>query len=566
MATEAAGSSCPVLAGRPTSGQSSQYTGEYGGRGVRAVRRASSLAAMGAPKRNKLPSTIAGVLCLLAGLFTLIGVTMATGQASADTSTPYACLNPRAPDSTGGPWLLSSGGLGSWQNPTDPSVTPSDAEIQVASDLGQALGSKFSQLSVQDYANAQCDTFWDITYQNSETSTVKLLVFQTDEALDDTYVINTWGMNSSTLADQTQLLTEDSDGYLDYAVTASSDGLVTVVLSQGANSEWVVEGWPTTSYSPTTGPTPFPEPLSVSQASSVVQNMDQDILSTVSQVPPTTGPSSPTTQPSTEAQIVQAYTTLFDLSDPSVADKEAVIQNGASLATALEQAETSSLGQSATGAAVESVSMLEAPTCTQYDLPYPCAQVTYDISGTNGVVLLSGETGYAVEINGSWLVATSTVCDLLDDFYAVEGKTGTPPGCSAADLASTTTTSSSTSTTSPQSVGSTTSTSASFGSSGTTAATSLSSDSTRSGGEEANGVVTTSSGSLAFTGAGPALRVVATGGAGLVLSGLLLLLVADAPRHLLRRLALARQRQAPAVSPRSATRVVIERCRWLLGR
>ena len=110
----------------------------------------------------------------------------------------------------------------------------------------------------------------------------------------------------------------------------------------------------------------------------------------------------------------------------------AVVQNGASIQTALAQALSSSLGSTATGANVDDVSFLDSATCTQQNLPSPCAQVTYDILGQGGTVILANNRGYAVSVeNGTWLVATNTVCGLLDLFYEAEGKTGTPPGCPA---------------------------------------------------------------------------------------------------------------------------------------
>jgi len=34
-----------------------------------------------------------------------------------------------------------------------------------------------------------------------------------------------------------------------------------------------------------------------------------------------------------------------------------------------------------------------------------------------------------VFVNGQWLVAKATICQLLGLFYTAEGKTGSPPGC-----------------------------------------------------------------------------------------------------------------------------------------
>src|SRR4029077_14729431 len=109
-------------------------------------------------------------------------------------------------------------------------------------------------------------------------------------------------------------------------------------------------------------------------------------------------------------EITQAYQTLFDFADPSVAAKVAVIQNGASIEAGLSEALSSSLATSATGAKVDNISFLDSAGCTQAMLPSPCASVTYDILGSGGTAILPNSHGYAVSINGSWLVATNTVC------------------------------------------------------------------------------------------------------------------------------------------------------------
>ena len=67
--------------------------------------------------------------------------------------------------------------------------------------------------------------------------------------------------------------------------------------------------------------------------------------------------------------------------------------------------------------------------CTTAKLPSPCAKVSYDILGAGGTPLLAGQTGYAVDVSGKWLVAKVTICTLLGLFYSAEGKSGSPPGC-----------------------------------------------------------------------------------------------------------------------------------------
>lgn len=148
--------------------------------------------------------------------------------------------------------------------------------------------------------------------------------------------------------------------------------------------------------------------------------------------PATTKPATATTvnAAAAKASISKAYDTLFDFTNSSVSDKTAVIEDGASLERALTEALGSSLAKSATGANVVSVTLLSSAQCSEAAVAAPCAKVTYDLLGPNGTPLLSGHsTGYAIESDGSWLVAKSTICSLLTLFYSTEGKSGSPPGC-----------------------------------------------------------------------------------------------------------------------------------------
>jgi hypothetical protein len=268
------------------------------------------------------------------------------------------------------------------------------------------------------------------------------------------------------------------------------------------------------------------------------------------------------------AQITQAYNTLFDFADPSVADKVAVIQDGASIEAGLSQALSSSLATSATGAKVNNISFLDTSGCTQAMLPSPCASVTYDILGQSGTAILPNNQGYAVSINGSWLVATNTVCGLLGLFYQAEGKTGNPPGCPAAASSTPTTivttgTGSGTDTTgtsppsgasAPTNSGPTATTDVPATTVAASASTSQGSVTTAGAGStttagaatKANGgssspstadPVTASSGSLAFTGLGGVTWWLGVVGGALMLVGFALLVLVDIPRRLVFRIA-----------------------------
>ncbi len=58
--------------------------------------------------------------------------------------------------------------------------------------------------------------------------------------------------------------------------------------------------------------------------------------------------------------------------------------------------------------------MLPASQCQQAALTSPCAKVSYDlINSQTGTPLLAGQTGYAVNVNGKWLVSQNTFCALI---------------------------------------------------------------------------------------------------------------------------------------------------------
>src|SRR5579863_5298381 len=137
-----------------------------------------------------------------------------------------------------------------------------------------------------------------------------------------------------------------------------------------------------------------------------------------------------TFNPATEStDIGTAYNTLFNLANPNVPSKIAVIQDGTQVKPALTEALASSLASSSAGSKIDSVSALSATACKAVPLPSPCAKVVYDILGTTGTAILPNSQGYAVFVGGHWLVAKATICGLLGLFYQAAGKTGTPPGC-----------------------------------------------------------------------------------------------------------------------------------------
>ncbi len=127
----------------------------------------------------------------------------------------------------------------------------------------------------------------------------------------------------------------------------------------------------------------------------------------------TTTPTTALNQTTATQQVTSAYATLFNLANPTVDSKVAVIQNGNSLKTGLSKELNSQLAKMATGATVSAVTFPTASQCQAAGLPHPCAKVTYSILGTNGSALIANNTGYAVYENGKWVVAKVTICSLL---------------------------------------------------------------------------------------------------------------------------------------------------------
>lgn len=128
------------------------------------------------------------------------------------------------------------------------------------------------------------------------------------------------------------------------------------------------------------------------------------------------------------AAVHAAYQVLFDLANPALAPKLAVVQDGSTLAGTMARELSSSLAKQATGATVSGVSIETASSCSDSGLPSPCASVRYSILGKNGKALLSNSKGYAVYVAGRWLVAKETICGLL----ALASGGGTEPaGCTS---------------------------------------------------------------------------------------------------------------------------------------
>jgi len=143
----------------------------------------------------------------------------------------------------------------------------------------------------------------------------------------------------------------------------------------------------------------------------------------------TTAAPTTTTLPSlatSKADVERSYSVLFDLANPAIAPKLAVVQDGSALKSAFTTALKSPLAKSAAGASVSKVTIEQGSSCKNEFLPSPCAKVVYDILSPGGKVLLPNAAGLAIYQKGRWIVARVTICTLLE----LENAGATPPGCS----------------------------------------------------------------------------------------------------------------------------------------
>jgi hypothetical protein len=148
-----------------------------------------------------------------------------------------------------------------------------------------------------------------------------------------------------------------------------------------------------------------------------------------SSVPPTTTTTTTTTTLPSAAQstaaVKNAYSVLFDLADPELSPKLAVIQDGSALASAMQTALKSPLAKAAGGASVSKVVIEMGAACKNEFLPSPCAKVTYEILSPAHSVVLPSTDGLAVYQHSKWVVAKLTICVLLE----LENSGKVPPGC-----------------------------------------------------------------------------------------------------------------------------------------
>jgi len=174
-------------------------------------------------------------------------------------------------------------------------------------------------------------------------------------------------------------------------------------------------------------PTTAPPQASRTPVASTTPSTQASVPSASTQPESTT---SPVVVPSAASAIGRSFNTVFDFANGVVSEKLDAIQDGPALDVAMTQAVSSSYASTALGARIDTYQMLDGSACAKVSLPAPCAQVTYDILGPGASVILAGSQGYAVSVDGQWLVAKGTVCTLFGLLYEAAGSTASPPGCS----------------------------------------------------------------------------------------------------------------------------------------
>ena len=133
--------------------------------------------------------------------------------------------------------------------------------------------------------------------------------------------------------------------------------------------------------------------------------------------PATTTTVTTTTLPSvmsSTAAIKHAYSVLFDLSNPAVAPKLAVVEDGSTIKSAMTSTLKTGLAKQAGGATTTNISIEHGSACRDETISSPCAKVTFNIDSPQGKVLLSHDIGFAVYKGSRWLVSKTTICTLLE--------------------------------------------------------------------------------------------------------------------------------------------------------
>ena len=116
--------------------------------------------------------------------------------------------------------------------------------------------------------------------------------------------------------------------------------------------------------------------------------------------------------------VTATYLAFFD----GFSGDLALLEDGEDFATDIEAMRARSEQAGGISVAVKEVTALDETGCENAGVPAPCAEVLFDlvVAGTPAV---PDQVGYAIEVDGEWLVAKTTFCAL-----ASLGS-GLPPAC-----------------------------------------------------------------------------------------------------------------------------------------
>lgn len=125
--------------------------------------------------------------------------------------------------------------------------------------------------------------------------------------------------------------------------------------------------------------------------------------------PPRSSPT-PATSDVAEAAITNAFTVFFD-GARTVDEKVAVLENGETYRSMLAGAAANEQFQQLS-TVVTAVELVPDADCSAADVGAPCARVEHDLL-VEDFPMLADHIGWAIQRNGTWLVAAATWCDVV---------------------------------------------------------------------------------------------------------------------------------------------------------
>lgn len=109
--------------------------------------------------------------------------------------------------------------------------------------------------------------------------------------------------------------------------------------------------------------------------------------------------------------IRTAFTTFFSGTGHSVDERVAALQNGETYREMIEGAAADPRFQSLS-VDIREIREVPSATCETATGEASCAAVTFDLL-VSGMPMLAGHDGYAVNVDGTWVVASSAWCDVV---------------------------------------------------------------------------------------------------------------------------------------------------------